>query len=316
MTVAVRVLMRRMGACLALVVLPAACATGSATDGATATQLDSGGPEPLGVGADAGTIGNTGPSGPPSPAGGLDSGTSGAVDSGAMKHDGSSAPLDSGGAATDAGGAIPTTCSEANGVVGCCGPNGESYYCATASSTTVKSAACTGGKVCGWNASKMYYSCVSPPATADPSGTEPIACAQSGGPGDAGTGGPDAADSGVATDAGQGDASTDAGVAGVDAAEGDGGEAGVGADAGEVGDGGGVTDAGAGQIPTTCAQADNSIGCCGPNGDLYYCSSGSLTSKTCTGGKVCGWNVTNAYYGCVTGAAMSDPSGFHPITCQ
>jgi hypothetical protein len=164
----------------------------------------------------------------------------------------------------------------------------------------------------------MYYSCVSPPAEADPSGMEPMACGQSAAF-DAGSDDAEVTDSGVVTDADHADAATDAGVAtdgeeaGVDGAATDSGEADVATDAG---DGGGGTDTGTGQIPSTCAQADDSIGCCGPNGALYYCSSSSLTSKTCTGGKVCGWSVANGYYGCVTGPAMPDPGGVHPITCQ
>lgn len=77
-------------------------------------------------------------------------------------------------------------------------------------------------------------------------------------------------------------------------------------------------DGGAGSIPTTCAEADDTVGCCGPNGENYYCSTNgtTVTAKQCTGGKVCGWNATSSYYGCVTGPASSDPSGTYPIACQ
>jgi hypothetical protein len=60
--------------------------------------------------------------------------------------------------------AIPTTCAEADGEVGCCGPDGQNYYCGD------------GVTVCGWSSSEGYYDCVAPPATSDPSGTYSIAC--------------------------------------------------------------------------------------------------------------------------------------------
>jgi hypothetical protein len=69
--------------------------------------------------------------------------------------------------------------------------------------------------------------------------------------------------------------------------------------------------------PTTCGQANGTIGCCGANGELYYCSSsGSLKTKQCLDGQACGWISTNGYYGCVEPPAMSDPSGANPIGCQ
>ena len=80
---------------------------------------------------------------------------------------------DSGGGTT--GGGTPTTCAEADTTIGCCGANGDNYYCGTGSSTVTKTA-CTGTKVCGWSASKGYYTCVAGPAEADPSGTYPLAC--------------------------------------------------------------------------------------------------------------------------------------------
>jgi len=53
---------------------------------------------------------------------------------------------------------------------------------------------------------------------------------------------------------------------------------------------------------------------------LYYCKGTplALTSETCSGTKVCGWNTTLSYYGCVTidgGAAPSDPSNKYPLVC-
>ena len=73
----------------------------------------------------------------------------------------------------------PTSCSQTNGTFGCCGPNGENYYCG-ADAGTVSSKNCAAevtdagtALVCGWNATKGYYGCVPPPAVADPSGAEP-----------------------------------------------------------------------------------------------------------------------------------------------
>jgi hypothetical protein len=80
--------------------------------------------------------------------------------------------VDSGG--STGSGTAPTTCSQADGKQGCCVGN-ELYYCASSSSSLTKTA-CSSGEVCGWSASSGYYDCVSPPASADPSGTYPIAC--------------------------------------------------------------------------------------------------------------------------------------------
>jgi hypothetical protein len=84
----------------------------------------------------------------------------------------------SGGSQSGAGGhssgTAPTSCAQAGGYAGCCLGN-TSYYCQTGS-TTVTMKACPSGQVCGWNASKSYYSCVAPPGGADPSNMYPIAC--------------------------------------------------------------------------------------------------------------------------------------------
>jgi hypothetical protein len=75
-------------------------------------------------------------------------------------------------------------------------------------------------------------------------------------------------------------------------------------------------------VPTTCAQADNLIGCCGPSNTNYYCATGATTvsSEVCPAGTVCGWGTDttgDSYYGCVEGTASSvDPSGEYPIACQ
>jgi hypothetical protein len=198
-------------------------------------------------------------------------------------------------------GIIPTTCSQANGSFGCCGPNGENYYCG-GDAGTVSSESCTGKTteagaplVCGWNSKDSYYGCVAPPASADPSGAEPLSCGAA-----AGDSGTTVTDSGAPADSGL---VSDSGPAG---------------DSGTVTDSGTPTDGGGGSIPTTCAQAYDVVGCCGPNGDNYYCAAdaGTVTMKACSAAEVCGWNATKMYYGCVTGPSTSDPSGVNPIACQ
>jgi hypothetical protein len=75
-------------------------------------------------------------------------------------------------------------------------------------------------------------------------------------------------------------------------------------------------DSGVGAVaPTTCAQADEKVGCCVGN-DLYYCKgTTSVTSKTCAGGDVCGWLPSEGYYDCVAPPGNADPSGTHSIVC-
>ncbi len=81
---------------------------------------------------------------------------------------------------------------------------------------------------------------------------------------------------------------------------------------------------GSGAIPTTCAQADRTVGCCGPNGTNYYCDTATSTtveSEACPADAPCGWGYDSdgqGLYGCVTGATMStaDPAGTYPIACQ
>jgi hypothetical protein len=195
-------------------------------------------------------------------------------------------------------GTIPTTCAEANNSFGCC-LNGVEYYCGgdagTVSSKTCSSVVTDAGVTltCGWNSAKGYYGCVSPPAMADPSGAEPLACG--GSSVDSGT-----KDTGAPVDSG---APVDTGAP---------------TDSGAPMDTGPTSEGGTGSIPTTCAQAYNVTGCCGPNGDNYYCPSdgGALTKTVCAAGKVCGWNASKKYYGCVTGPATTDPSGTNPIACQ
>jgi hypothetical protein len=203
-------------------------------------------------------------------------------------------------------GTVPTTCAAANGSLGCCA-NGENYYCG-GDGGTVSSKSCSGetteagtALVCGWNSTKGYYGCVEPPAGSDPAGV-PLACGS--GPFDSGTATDTGAptDSGTATDSGY--TTTDSGVVG---------------DSGSVTDSGGAGDgAVGGGTPTTCAQAYGVVGCCGANGDNYYCKAdaGTVTMTACATGKVCGWNATDMYYGCVAPPATTDPSGTNPIACQ
>ena len=66
----------------------------------------------------------------------------------------------------------------------------------------------------------------------------------------------------------------------------------------------------AGPIPTTCAQANQEIGCCSGNTN-YYCST-SLQSTVCTDGQVCGWGGSN--YTCVN--PPGGAGGGEPIDCQ
>jgi hypothetical protein len=48
------------------------------------------------------------------------------------------------------------------------------YYCTTGATVVAKP--CPSGLVCGWMSVNQYYACVMPPAMADPSGLNPIAC--------------------------------------------------------------------------------------------------------------------------------------------
>ena len=74
-------------------------------------------------------------------------------------------------------------------------------------------------------------------------------------------------------------------------------------------------DTGSATVPTTCAEANMTIGCCAGN-VLYYCKTTTLTSKACTGTTVCGWNATSSYYGCVAAPGGADPSGTNPLACK
>ena len=68
--------------------------------------------------------------------------------------------------------------------------------------------------------------------------------------------------------------------------------------------------------PTSCAQADNQVGCC--SGEvLYYCGNagGPVKTVTCSAGTVCGWNATDGDYDCVAPPGGVDPSRMYPIAC-
>lgn len=74
---------------------------------------------------------------------------------------------------------------------------------------------------------------------------------------------------------------------------------------------------GAGTVPTSCAQADEDVGCCVDN-TVYYCSTGSntLSSSDCGAmSMVCGWKASKGYYACVPGPAEPDPNGTYPLAC-
>ena len=88
---------------------------------------------------------------------------------------------------------------------------------------------------------------------------------------------------------------------------------------GDAGSSGGTDSGTSGSgIPTTCAEADGTYGCCGSDGKNYYCSSATSTSVksvACPSGEVCSWDSTKEYYACVTGTTPKAGSG-HAIACQ
>jgi hypothetical protein len=67
-------------------------------------------------------------------------------------------------------------------------------------------------------------------------------------------------------------------------------------------------------VPATCRQADSKVGCCVGN-VVYYCDP-TLTSKTCTGSDVCGWDGTSDYYDCLAPPGRADPTGSYPRECK
>jgi hypothetical protein len=72
----------------------------------------------------------------------------------------------------------------------------------------------------------------------------------------------------------------------------------------------------AGSVPTTCAEAHGSFGCCATSTAVYYCGGDAgttLKTETCTGAKVCVYDTTGGYYHC--GSADAGMSATHPAAC-
>jgi hypothetical protein len=68
--------------------------------------------------------------------------------------------------------------------------------------------------------------------------------------------------------------------------------------------------------PSDCIGANDSTGCCDGTDTLYYCTpTGTLKHHTCASGTVCGWDISNDYYGCVPPPGGEDPSGAFPQAC-
>ncbi len=93
----------------------------------------------------ASTTGSTSSTGSSSVTGATDAGASSATSS----STGSSSAISS--ASSSGGGGVPTTCAQANHAIGCCGTDGNVYYCTGSGSggTTVKTKTCTSGTPCG-----------------------------------------------------------------------------------------------------------------------------------------------------------------------
>ena len=74
---------------------------------------------------------------------------------------------------------------------------------------------------------------------------------------------------------------------------------------------------GTGGMPTTCAGANDTKGCCSGT-VLWYCDTmGAMKSKDCAPlTEVCGWNAPKNYYGCVAAPSSADPSGTYSIQCM
>jgi hypothetical protein len=74
-------------------------------------------------------------------------------------------------------------------------------------------------------------------------------------------------------------------------------------------------DDGGGPAPTTCAEVNDTVGCC-LGDDVYYCNAAmAVVSKSCGAGTVCGWNGAHSYYGCVAPPGGVDPMGTYPEAC-
>jgi hypothetical protein len=101
---------------------------------------------------------------------------------------------------------------------------------------------------------------------------------------------------GSAGSGGSGGSGGEGGTGGIGGSGGSGGfgdDGGASEDAGDDGGGGSGGSGGSGGM--TCAEVDNSVGCCS-GGEVYYCNSAmSVVSETCAAGTVCGWNATKSY---------------------
>ena len=250
-----------------------------------------------GVGASGGTGGNAGAGGKAGAGGAGASGGSTSGNGGASSGSGGTAAGNGGsasGAAGNGGGAggasagsggvggspytgaiVPTTCAEAHGFPGCCGPDGKTIYYfdkGKVEQTTCENA----GNVCGWNDSVKYYDC-QPSTKVDPTNKYPLRCG----------GEP---------------------VEGVCSSGGAGGGAGAG---GGTAGGGGANGDG---IPETCSEAHGTFGCC-VGDTLYTGNVLTATPQSCAAtNQKCGWNNSTKRYACGTGTA-SDPTGTNARAC-
>jgi MYXO-CTERM domain-containing protein len=222
---------------------------------------------------------------------------------------------------------------------GCC-DGSTLYFCDSGSLQTLD---CSSNPSCGWDSTGSYYDCGTS-GTADPSGSNPLAC----------SGLPDGgavADSGPAADAGSGscgsvaeegccsgsvlyycysgtiysyDCSSDPSC-GWDSSYGwyDCGTSGTSDPSGTyplacsgLPDGGAGTDKGATKKDAgsgSCGSV-SSTGCC-DGSTLYYCDSGSVQSVDCSSNPSCGWDSSYGWYDCGT-SGTADPSGTYPLACS
>jgi hypothetical protein len=96
-------------------------------------------------------------------------GSGGASTTGRGGAGGGSGSSSSSSTASSSGG---PTCASVDGAYGCCEASDTVLYCNDG--MTVMTQMCFLGDVCGWDPSKGYYDCGSPPGVEDPS--HPMAC--------------------------------------------------------------------------------------------------------------------------------------------